>query len=164
MKLFCGIDWAEAHHDVAIINKDGELVAKKRIPDDPAGFTQLVDMLAEAGDNDDAPVPVAIETPRGLLVAALRATGRAVYAINPLAVARYRERHSVSRAKSDHADAMTLANILRVDAHLHRHCRPTASCVRRSRCWLARIRTRSGPAPKLPSSCGHSCASSTRPS
>ena len=63
---------------------------------------------------------MAIETPRGLLVAALSATGRSVYAINPLAVARYRERHSVARAKSDHADATTLANILRVDAHLHR--------------------------------------------
>jgi transposase len=43
-----------------------------------------------------------------------------VYAINPLAVARYRERHTVARAKSDHADAMTLANILRVDADHHR--------------------------------------------
>ena len=42
-----------------------------------------------------------------------------MYAINPLAVACYRERHSVARSKSDHADAMTLANILRVDAHLH---------------------------------------------
>jgi transposase len=120
VQLFCGIDWAEAHHDVAIINEDGELVTKKRIPDDPAGFTQLVEMLAEAGDCAEARVPVAIETPRGLLVASLRATGRPVYAINPLAVARYRERHSVARAKSDHADAMTLANILRVDAHLHR--------------------------------------------
>jgi transposase len=118
--LFCGIDWAETHHDVAIINDSGLLVAKKRITDDPAGFALLVDMLFEAGDNGDAPAPVAIETPRGLLVAALRATGRPVYAINPLAVARYRERHSVARAKSDHADAMTLANILRVDAHLHR--------------------------------------------
>ena len=77
-------------------------------------------MLTAAGDYAEDPVPVAIETPRGLLVAALRATGRPVYAINPLAVARYRERHSVARAKSDHADAMTLANILRVDAHLHR--------------------------------------------
>jgi hypothetical protein len=80
----------------------------------------LVELLAEAGDCAEHPVPVAIETPRGLLVASLRATGRPVYAINPLAVARYRERHSVARSKSDHADAMTLANILRVDAHLHR--------------------------------------------
>ncbi|MEV3984379.1 hypothetical protein [Nonomuraea sp. NPDC049758] len=39
-----------------------------------------------------------------------------MYAINPPALARYRERHTVARAKSDHADAMTLANILRIDA------------------------------------------------
>jgi transposase len=120
MKLFCGIDWAEAQHDVAIIDADGQLVAKKRITDDPTGFAELVELLTAAGDSVENPVPVAIETPRGLLVAALRATGRPVYAINPLAVARSRERHSVARSKSDHADAMTLANILRVDAHLHR--------------------------------------------
>jgi hypothetical protein len=120
MTLFCGIDWAESHHDVAIIDEGGQLVAKKRIHDDPAGFAQLVELLAEAGDSAESPVPVAIETPRGLLVSSLRATGRPVYAINPLAVARYRERHSVARSKSDHADATTLANILRVDAHLHR--------------------------------------------
>jgi transposase len=120
MKLFCGIDWAEAHHDVAVIDENGQLVAKKRITDDPAGFAELIEALTTAGESADETIPVAIETPRGLLVASLRATGRPVYAINPLAVARYRERHSVARAKSDHADAMTLANILRVDAHLHR--------------------------------------------
>ena len=119
MKLFCGIGWAEAHHDVAIIDGDGHLVAKKRITDDPGGFADLIGMLTAAGDNAENPIPVAIETPRGLLVSALRATGRAVYSINPLAVARYRERHSVARSKSDHADAMTLAHILRVDAHLN---------------------------------------------
>jgi transposase len=43
-----------------------------------------------------------------------------VYSISPLAVARYRERHRVTRAKSDHADAMALANILRTDADMHR--------------------------------------------
>jgi transposase len=80
MTLFCGIDWAETHHDVAIIDDSGLLVAKKRIGDDPAGFAELIELLAEAGDSTDAPVPVAIETPRGLLVAALRATGRPVSA------------------------------------------------------------------------------------
>jgi transposase len=118
--LFCGIDWAETHHDVAIIDDSGVLVAKKRIPDDRNGFAELIEMLTAAGDCGEDPVPVAIETPRGLLVASLRATRRPVYPINPLAVARYRERHSVARSKSDHADALTLANILRVDAHLHR--------------------------------------------
>jgi transposase len=118
--LFCGIDWAESHHDVAIIDEGGQLVAKKRITDDPAGFAELIELLTVAGDRIEDPVPVAIETPRGLLVASLRATGRPVYAINPLAVARYRERLSVARSKSDHVDAMTLAHILRVDAYLQR--------------------------------------------
>jgi transposase len=63
---------------------------------------------------------VAIETPRGLLVAALRAQGRPVYAINPLAVARYRDRHSVAGRKSDHGDALVLAQILRTDRPMHR--------------------------------------------
>ena len=46
--------------------------------------------------------------------------GPTVYSINPMAVARYRERHTVARAKSGHADAMVLANILRTDVDTHR--------------------------------------------
>src|SRR5438270_436145 len=48
---------------------------------------------------------------------ALVAAGYQVYAINPLQVARYRERHSTSGAKSDTADAHTLADMVRTDRH-----------------------------------------------
>ena len=116
----CGIDWAQDHHDIAIVDTDGQLLAKRRIPESIAGFTELTAMLAEAGDNPNDPIPVAIETPRGLLVAVLRASGRPVYPINPMSVARYRERTSMSGKKSDHGDAVTLANILRTDADQHR--------------------------------------------
>lgn len=137
MKLFCGIDWAERHHDVAVVDGDGLLVAKLRIDDSAEGFGQLLGLLSEAGDLPDTPIPVAIETSRGLLVAALRETGRAVYAINPMAVARYRDRHSMARKKSDHVDAMTLANILRTDAHAHRML-PADSDLARAITVLAR--------------------------
>jgi hypothetical protein len=120
LKITCGIDWAEGHHDIAIVDENGVCVAKRRIEESVEGFGQLMVMLAEAGDTAEDPIPVAIETPRGLLVAALRAAGRAVYAINPMAVARYRERYSPSGKKSDHADAMVLAAILRTDAGMHR--------------------------------------------
>jgi transposase len=50
----------------------------------------------------------------------LRATSRKVYPINPMAVARYRDRHSIAGRKSDHGDAVVLANVLRTDAHAHR--------------------------------------------
>jgi Transposase/Transposase IS116/IS110/IS902 family len=76
--------------------------------------------LTGRGDSAGDPIPVAIETPRGLLVAALRATGRKVYPVNPMAVARYRDRHSVAGRKSDHGDSFVLANVLRTDIAMHR--------------------------------------------
>jgi transposase len=120
LTITCGIDWAENHHDVALVDEAGQLVTKRHIGDDAEGYRQLLNMLAETGDSPKNRIPVAVETARGLLFACLRATGRKVYSINPMAVARYRERHRVARAKSDHADAMALANILRTDADVHR--------------------------------------------
>jgi transposase len=120
LRVFCGIDWAEGHHDVALVDEQGTLIAKRRIGDDAAGFTLLLQLLTEAGDRADDPIPVAIETNRGLLVACLRATGRRVFAINPMAVSRYRDRHTVARKKSDAGDALVLANILRTDLAAHR--------------------------------------------
>jgi transposase len=120
MDVYCGIDWAEDHHDIALVNRDGQLLARRRISDDAAGLAQLLALLAEHGDSPEDPVPVAIETPRGLLVACLRATGRKIYPVNPMAVARYRDRHSVAGRKSDHGDAVVLANVLRTDLHAHR--------------------------------------------
>ena len=120
MDVYCGIDWAEDHHDIALADRDGNLLARRRISDDAAGLAALLALLAEHGDTPDDPVPVAIETPRGLLVACLRATGRQVYPINPMSVARYRDRHSVAGRKSDHGDSFVLANVLRTDRHAHR--------------------------------------------
>ncbi|MER6536473.1 IS110 family transposase [Streptomyces sp900105755] len=118
--IYCGIDWAEKTHDVALVDDTGQLVAKRHITDDASGYKILLDLLAEHGDSEANPIPVAIETSRGLLVAVLRTGTRKVFAINPMAAARYRDRHAVSRKKSDPGDALVLANILRTDMHAHR--------------------------------------------
>ena len=120
MDVFCGIDWAEDHHDIALVDRDGQLLARRRISDDAAGLAALLSLLAEHGDDGEDPIPVAIETPRGLLTACLRATGRKVCPVNPMAVARYRDRHSIAGRKSGHGDAVVLAGVLRTDAHAHR--------------------------------------------
>ena len=103
--LFIGDDWAEAHHDIEIEDEAGRLLVRKRLPEGLAGVTLLHELVAEhldpAGEPDQ--VLVGIETERGPWVQALLATGYLVYAINPLQVARYRERHSTSGAKSDPA-------------------------------------------------------------
>jgi len=129
-RVYCGVDWAESHHDLALVDERGELVAKRRIAESAEGYMEFLQLLAEAGDDPADPIPVAIETPRGLLVTALRATGRPVFAINPMAVARYRERRTVAQSKSDHVDAMTLANILRTDMHAHRQLPHDSELVR----------------------------------
>ena len=120
MDVYCGIDWAEDHHDVALVSRAGRLLARRRISDDAAGLVRLLDLLAEHGDSPEDLIPVAIETPRGLLVACLRATGRPVCPVNPMSVARYRDRHSVAGRKSDHGDSFVLASVLRTDMHAHR--------------------------------------------
>src|SRR5436305_12260423 len=102
MKVFCGIDWSERHHDIALVDQDGTLIAKRRIGESVEDFADLLTLLAEAGDSAEEPIPVAIETSRRLLVAALRATGSAIFGIKPTAVSRYRDRHCVSPNKSDH--------------------------------------------------------------
>ncbi len=137
MNVFCGIDWAEDHHDIALVDRDGGLLARLRISDDAAGLARLLELLAEHGDTPDDPVPVAIETPRGLLVACLRTPGRKVYPINPMAVARYRDRHSVAGRKSDKGDALILAGVLRTDMHAHRPL-PADSELARAIAVLAR--------------------------
>jgi transposase len=119
MELFCGIDWAEGHHDVALVDGEGHRVAKLRVDTGAKGFSDLQALLAEHCVEPSA-VAVAIETDKNLIVVALLAAGHAVYAINPRAVARYRERHNQAGGKSDPGDATVLANILRTDRHNHR--------------------------------------------
>jgi transposase len=123
--LFVGDDWAEDHHDIELQDERGQVLARARLPEGIAGITRLHALIGQFAGPDTGPdeVVVGIETDRGLWVTALRAAGYAVYAINPRQVARYRERHGTSGAKSDKADAHTMAGMVRVDS---RQLRPVA--------------------------------------
>ena len=120
--LFVGDDGAEAHHDIEIEDESGRVLARRRLPEGLTGITMLHELVAEHLDPTAEPdqVLIGIETDRGPWVQALLAAGYVVFAINPLQVARYRERHSPSGAKSDAADAHLLAEIIRLDRAHHR--------------------------------------------
>ncbi|MFE9321085.1 IS110 family transposase [Nocardia sp. NPDC052278] len=124
--LFVGDDWAEDHHDVELMDPAGRRLTKARLPEGVAGIARLHVMIAEHLGDDTEPgeVVIGIETDRGPWVAALIAAGYSVYAVNPLQAARYRERHAVSGAKSDPADAHVLADMVRTDSH---QLRPVAA-------------------------------------
>jgi transposase len=116
--LFVGDDWAEDHHDIEVQDEAGRRLAKARLAEGLAGVAQLHELIAQhLGEDQADQVAVGIETDRGPWVIALIAAGYRVFAINPLQVARYRERHSVSGAKSDAADAHVLADMVRTDSH-----------------------------------------------
>jgi len=117
--VFIGIDWSEKHHDICILNEQGAVLAKGRVAEGIEGIARLHGIVAEhAVEPED--VVIGIETDRGLLVGALVTAGYEVFAINPLSVDRYRDRHSTSGAKSDPGDAKLLADIVRTDRHNHR--------------------------------------------
>ena len=46
MAVYCGIDWAEGHHDIALVDDDGKLIAKRRINESVDGVAELTGMLA----------------------------------------------------------------------------------------------------------------------
>jgi transposase len=117
--LFVGDDWAEDHHDIEVQDEKGRVLARARLPEGIAGITRLHALIGQFADLDAEPdeVAIGIETDRGLWVTALRAAGYTVYAINPRQVARYRERHGTSGAKSDKADAHTMTDMVRTDSH-----------------------------------------------
>jgi hypothetical protein len=136
MTIYCGIDWAAYHHDVAIVNDAGAVLVTRRIGNNAAGLTTLLMLLVghaaadatadAAGDagagvgEEFIAVDVAIETGRGLLVAAVRAAGHQVFEINPKASSRYRDRYAVAGSKSDRGDALVLPHLLRTDRDRHR--------------------------------------------
>ena len=117
--IFVGVDWAEAHYDVCVLDDAGAVLGRRRVPDGVVGVAELHALIADHIEEADE-VCVGIELDRGLLVRALVAAGYGVYAVNPLASARYRERHAVSGAKSDRGDAKVLADLVRTDRHNHR--------------------------------------------
>jgi transposase len=117
--IFVGDDWSEDHHDVYVMDEVGARLESRRLPEGLAGIGQLHELIAAYATHPEQ-VVIGIEIDRGLWVDALTAAGYQVYAINPMAVARYRDRHHISGAKSDAGDAKLLADLVRTDRHNHR--------------------------------------------
>ena len=157
--IFVGIDWAERHHDVCVIDTDGQVLTKARIVEGLDGVARLHALIGKhAEDSND--VVVGVETDRRLLVEALVAGGYQVYAVNPFAASRYRDRHVTSGAKSDPGDAKVLPT----------WCAPTGTTIaewqaiqhwrKQSRSWRVRISASSGHGSGTSMACAARCVSS----
>jgi transposase len=117
--LFVGDDWAQDHHDVEVQDEHGRAIRTARLPEGVDGMTRFHELVAGFLPDDAKPshVLVCIETDRGPWVRALVAAGYQVYGVNPKQPSRHREGMSLSGAKSDKADAHTLADMVRTRRH-----------------------------------------------
>ena len=120
--VFAGIDWGGEHHQLCVVDHDGERLLQHRVAHDVAGLAELDRHLRRFG----ARLPIAVERSEGLLVEHLQAVGHAVFPVSPRISARARERYKVAAVKDDRFDAFVLADTLR---HEHAHWRvlPLAS-------------------------------------
>ncbi len=152
MEVFCGIDWAEDHHDIALVDRDGQLLARRRISDDAAGLAALLGLLAEHGDSADDPIPVAIETPRGH-ARSTRSTRWPSPATGTGTPSRAANPTTATRSCWPASCAPTGTRTGR--------CPPTPNWRRRSRCWPAPSKTPCGRAPARTTSSARICASTS---
>jgi transposase len=125
---YAGIDWADDHHDMVVIDEAGQRVASCRVAHTPEGLAQLITFLHGAIGSARSPQELAclIETTHGLLIAALLDAGVTIYPVNPKTVDR---RRKPSGAKTDAIDAYLLAKTGRSDLADPRRLAPDSPLV-----------------------------------
>lgn len=114
--FYLGIDWSDKHHDFCVLGDDGSKLESFRIAHNPEGFERAHERISRHASPEQ--VRVAIETKDSLLVDFLLELGYTLYFLNPKQTDRFRDRHRMSRSKSDSFDAYVLADALRTDLPL----------------------------------------------
>ena len=111
--LYAGLDWADDHHDVVIIDEAGNKLASKRVTHTKTGLEDLTHFLESfTGPDGKNQLACIAETNRGLLITAVLDAGFSVYPVNPKVADR---RRSASGAKTDQIDAYLLAKLGRAE-------------------------------------------------
>lgn len=110
--FFAALDWASDHHDIAVVDRCGQLVLEFRFDHTAQGWAEFAEKMRPFMG-----CPLTLETSSGPAVDQLLQRGWALYPVNPKAAERYRERKAPSGTKTDRHDAWSLADALRTDGH-----------------------------------------------
>ena len=107
---FGGLDWAKHHHEVCIVEGQGQIVERLRFEHSGPGWAQFRAVIQKY-----PALGLAIETSQGAVVEQLLASGVSVYPVHPKAAKSYRQRQAPSGTKDDELDSWSLAEALRTD-------------------------------------------------
>lgn len=107
--FYVGLDWADRHHDLVVLDEAGHRVATRRVAHSPQGLAELKTLLLGIASHPEELVCV-VETSHGLLITFLLEAGIPVYPVNPQTANRLRK---TAGAKTDQIDACLLAKTAR---------------------------------------------------
>jgi transposase len=122
---YVGLDWAETHHDVDVLDETGKRVGARRFSHSPEGLNELKQFLLSFVSRPEE-LACIIETNHGLLIAFLLSAGVPVYPVNPKLANQLR---NVAGAKTDQIDAHLLAQLGRLKLAELRRLEPDSALV-----------------------------------
>jgi transposase len=122
---YVGLDWADTHHDVVVLDEAGRRLASRRFAHSHDGLNELKQFLLGIAASPDQ-LACIVETSHGLLIAFLLEMGIPVYPVNPKTANQLRK---AAGAKTDQIDAYLLAKTGRFDLAELRRLEPDSSTV-----------------------------------
>ncbi len=122
---YVGLDWADEHHDLVILDEAGRQAGSRRVTHTKEGLQELKDFLLSVASQPDQ-LACIVETTHGLLITFLLEAGLPVYPVNPKTVDR---RRNAAGAKTDQIDAYLLAKTGRSDLADLRRLQPDSPKV-----------------------------------
>ena len=122
---YVGLDWADTHHDLEVLDEAGKRVGARRFAHSHAGLRELQAFLLDITPQVEQ-LACIVETNRGLLITFLLEAGIPVYPVNPKAANQLRK---AAGAKTDQIDAHLLAKIGRLELAELRRLEPDSAIV-----------------------------------
>jgi transposase len=122
---YVGLDWADTHHDVEVMDEAGKQVGRRRFAHTHQGLNDLKQFLLSIAVQPEQ-LACIVETNHGLLITFLLEAGIPVYPVNPKSANQLRK---AAGAKTDQIDAHLLAKIGRLDLAELRRLEPDSPTV-----------------------------------
>ena len=122
---YVGLDWADTHHDVEVLDEAGKRVGVRRFAHSHEGLHELQAFLLGMAASPEN-LACIVETNHGLLITFLLEAGIPVYPVNPKTANHLRK---AAGAKTDCIDAHLLAKLGRLDLAELRRLEPDSPTV-----------------------------------
>jgi transposase len=122
---YVGLDWADSHHDLDVMDEAGKRVGVRRFAHSHEGLHSLKQFLLNIATSPEH-LACIVETTHGLLITFLLEAGIPVYPVNPKSANQLRK---AAGAKTDQIDAHLLAKMGRLDLGELRRLEPDSASV-----------------------------------